>query len=180
MARRLPVKSQRASQGSWAHLNAELSNAAQMASNILLKVITHFNVGAAWPDDGCCSASFQPFLHSKKLPCAPPALYSRPGVRSSQAPVSPSNRTKESRFPSRRFWTLSAHYRLSRNHNAYMYRPLLEFHNGSFRNNSWKLFFVRTLREFFLSFIGLRRFLLARRKKIPRCQYWFLWKYVPL
>lgn len=40
------------------HLTAKLSNAAQMASNILLKVIIHFNAAAASLEEGCSSPSF--------------------------------------------------------------------------------------------------------------------------
>ncbi len=61
------------SQGScgWAHLTAKLSNAAQMASNILLKVIIHFNVAAVWPGEGCSSPSFCLSLDTKNFPVSP-------------------------------------------------------------------------------------------------------------
>lgn len=74
----------------WAHLTTKLSNAAQMASNILLKVIIHFNVAAAWPVEGC-SSPFSDCLWTVKSYLCPPAdsqqstLYSRLRVKGMNA-----------------------------------------------------------------------------------------------
>ena len=61
-----------------------------MASNILLKVIIHFNVAAAWPVEGC-SSSFSDCLWTLKSYLCPPAdsqqstLYSRLRVKGMNA-----------------------------------------------------------------------------------------------
>ena len=94
-----------------------------MASNILLKVIIHFNVAAAWPGEGCGSSSFCLSLDTKKLPVSPRWLTTTCSVFSTaakgrKAPLSPANWTKESRLYTRPLWKLSAHYMVSRNNNV--------------------------------------------------------------
>lgn len=84
----------------WAHLTTKLSNAAQMASNILLKVIIHFNVAAVWPVEGC-SSPFSDWLWTLKSYLCPPAdsqqstLYSGLRVKGMNAHLQSEQRREE-------------------------------------------------------------------------------------
>lgn len=87
------------SQGSSVQLTTKLSNAAQMAS-ILLKVIIHLNVAAAWLRADCSSPSHDLSLDTKKVTCPPAdaqqsALYSRCRLNYRSTPLALPDWTKE-------------------------------------------------------------------------------------